>query len=56
MNTRQYPRNSMLAFPRTAEYADPIERPEPRERIAGIALAVAIGIGFAFALVSWWSA
>jgi hypothetical protein len=55
MTTRQYDRNSMLAFPKTAEYADPIERPEAREAICGFILACAIGIGLALALVAWWT-
>lgn len=28
MNCRTYPRNSVLAFPRTLEYAASIERPQ----------------------------
>ena len=30
MNTRTYYRNSVLAFPKTAEYANPITRHKPR--------------------------
>ena len=56
MNTRQYHRNSMLAFPRTAEYGCAIERPHRREKVASVILACAIGIGLALALVKWWAA
>jgi hypothetical protein len=32
MNTRSYPRNSTLAFPRTVDYASALERPAPMPR------------------------
>lgn len=44
MNTSTYHRNSVLAFPKTAEYGAAIERPAPmfaRSRIASAAIGYA---------------
>jgi len=49
----RYHRNSMLAFPKTAEYGCAIERTTPK---ADIATAILIGIGLAMALIGWWAA
>ena len=46
MNTRCHYRNSMLAFPRTAEYACAIDRPR-ESRWSVILGCVAIGVIFA---------
>ena len=42
MTTRRYHRNSMLAFPRTAEYGCAITRPRPYPRTLWITMAVAV--------------
>ncbi|MFD0669690.1 hypothetical protein ACT80S_18375 [Ramlibacter sp. MAHUQ-53] len=42
MQTRTYPRNSVLAFPRTVEYAAAVERPyDPEDRLVMVACLVA---------------
>ena len=50
MNTRKYHRNSMLAFPRTAEYGCAIERPMDKGdklvMVACIAASIFMGILF----------
>lgn len=45
MNTRTYHRNSVLAFPKTAEYGAAIERPAPlfaRDKSASAAIAIVL--------------
>lgn len=42
MNTRTHYRNSMLAFPKTAEYGCAVQRSRPADRAVNWALAVAI--------------
>jgi hypothetical protein len=53
MNTRRYPRSTLEAFGVDARTACAIERPQPRERIAGALLAWAIGVLLAAAAVAW---
>ena len=44
MNTRSHYRNSVLAFPKTAEYGCAIERPPSRlaERVVNITIWIAV--------------
>lgn len=42
MNTRKYHRNSMLAFPRTAEYGCAIEKPRTGHRVANWTMVAAV--------------
>ncbi len=53
MQTRTYPRNSVLAFPKTCEYACAVERPyDPADRIVLIGCAVA-AVALAVILALW---
>lgn len=54
MNSRQFHRNSMLAFPKTVAYADAIER--PCNRAYGTVWWVCMGIIGAVTLALTWSA
>lgn len=52
MNTRTYHRNSVLAFPKTAEYGAAIERPAPMfARSSSASAAIAIVLIFAVVTV-----
>jgi hypothetical protein len=51
MNTRSYPRNSTLAFPRTVDYASALERPAPMPRADRIVVVGAYLAGFALLLI-----
>lgn len=54
MNTRRYPRSTMEAFPRTAEYGAAIERPYHRgDRAVAFALAFAAVYLIGLAIWEW---
>lgn len=52
MTTRQYHRNSDLAFPKTADYGCAVTRPSPRSKLAEGAVWVAIACGGVAAIIS----